>query len=344
MKNKAASNRYEGINHCLRNTRSLWNTLDINEYVNAFQVEHGYKEVSEKQTGDDIRFMKKKGAPIKYYKLEGKGYWKYEEADYSWSEILFEDDDLQQLMDVGQLMKEFNFLNFSDDWDLLITKLTKTHNLKSEKRPFLQIHKPPKPKGAENLRDLYTIGRQGKTIKVKYRKFGSEAADEYNLHPYLILWDSYLFYMLAWCEEKGEMRTYALDRMVSITTSKLKYRPCPLKNPADYYKDVIGITVYPDAKVEEVIIHCSAFWTDYMMAQPWHHSQEIIKDYPDGSTDILFRLKLNPELTALIFSKNKEVKVLAPQCLVEDMREKVRGMWEMYSGELSVVSGEFREA
>lgn len=112
---------------------------------------------------------------------------------------------------------------------------------------------------------------------------------------------------------------YALDRIISIQpiasqpTIRIPYG----FNPADYFKNMIGIyrngRTNGAIKVQRIVIRVqkSSWMSNYIQKYPIHDSQTII-DNTENEVVIEFQLEINQELINFLFRYSKELEIIEP--------------------------------
>ena len=89
-----------------------------------------------------------------------------------------------------------------------------------------------------------------------------------------------------------------------------------------------GITIYDGSVPQEVL-----FWvSNDQYPYPIHESQKFVRE-EDGGKIISLHLFINYELVMRLFSYNIGVKVLAPAELRQEMKKRVKIMYDYYYNE-----------
>jgi len=159
-----------------------------------------------------------------------------------------------------------------------------------------------------------------KVFSLEYKSFYSEKNTIQIIHPYLLKEYRNRWYIIGYNEEFKGIRTYCLDRIISINkASKIKFFNSGF-NAKKYYKNVIGISVPGSAPVE---IHLSFTkeQAQYVITQPLHSSQELVKETKDS---VIFKYFLVPnfEFMAQVLGWGEEVEVVRP----EEFKKKVKNL------------------
>ena len=88
-----------------------------------------------------------------------------------------------------------------------------------------------------------------------------------------------------------------------------------IQDPEDYFYDVLGVTIPKNENLVKVILRFTAHRYPYIKAKPIHPSQ--INNDKERITTL--NIKPNRELIATILGFGKDVEVLAPQSLREEI-------------------------
>lgn len=160
------------------------------------------------------------------------------------------------------------------------------------------------PQVLEAIRDL-------RKISFSYQGFNrSRVEQDIVYRPYFLKRYKQRWYMLGLREKSGELRTYALDRILS-----LKLLSDEFKRPADLcisevFGNVLGITT-SKAEVRTVRLKATPIQAKYFRALPLHQSQT--EEVADGYSIFTYKLKLNYELVHELLGLGSAVTVLEPK-------------------------------
>jgi predicted DNA-binding transcriptional regulator YafY len=308
--------RYRIIDECLRSATKYWS---VNALIKA--IEKHDILVKRRTILYDIDNMKNDPRLAYFAKIEycksNKGYY-YLNPNYSIQRLPLTPAEFQTLATSLSLLK---FKDAFKDYEAVIDKLLrigdeKTKNVDTSE--IIEFEKAPYYSGEKYIDPLLQYVREKQPIELTYQKFGQDHPSKYIVHPYYLKEYRNRWYLLCYYEDAKEMRTFALDRMVSEPAEKIiEYIPCTLKQPSDYFKDIIGITL-AKGPVEEVILSFHPTTAPYLKTQPLHHSQQIIKDDKE-ELQVLLKVIPNYELTSTILSYGNKVKVLGPVGLREEI-------------------------
>lgn len=130
-------------------------------------------------------------------------------------------------------------------------------------------------------------------------------------------------------EVQPEVRSYALDRMLSVKISDTKFKYPRDFNPKEFYKDCFGIIKDQEADAKRTLIKATAFQSNYLRNLPLHESQQ---ETERGEEFSLFELRICPtyDLCQQLLSLGSAIEVLEPPVLREMVKEQVEKMGEIY--------------
>ena len=98
----------------------------------------------------------------------------------------------------------------------------------------------------------------------------------------------------------------------------------------EYFKNVIGVTVYKDRTAEEILLEVDKDLYPYVSSKPMHASQELIRYTEDGNAIVSLFVIPNFELKQQILSYGKRMKVVSPLHLQEAIIQNLKENLESY--------------
>lgn len=173
------------------------------------------------------------------------------------------------------------------------------------------------------------LGAIGDSSKVRFTYAGfSKSRPEQDIlfHPYFVKRYKQRWYMIGLRERSKDIRTYALDRVKSMTTIGENFE-MPDITPEPFFSNLIGITD-SKAHVKTVKIMTTPTQAKYFRALPFHSSQE--EELGDKYSIFSYRLKLNYELVHELLSYGNSLKVLEPKELVVMITNELRSTLSLY--------------
>ena len=320
---KRGGERIRVIDQCLQDG-GRWSFEKLEQYI---KNELTLDSISERTIRSDIKDMKDNyGAPI--VKEPNRG-WYYSDEEFSIYKDKFSADDIELLQSASGILNQFKGLRNFEEIAMLADKVDDTI-LKTEAE-YVSMDVNNRVEGLKFTDRILRAIKAKSTMKIEYLPFNFEKAEELNVCAYQLKEYNNRWFMLAKTLEKPEMEVglYALDRLQSIEASLKKYIPVRKEVVRNFFKDVIGVSNYPDRKVETVVLEVFGFQAKYISTKPWHHSQEIIRSSKESTTFEL-NVKLNHELESLILGFGENIVVKAPLELRESISNKLRVAGERY--------------
>lgn len=332
--NKAARFRFEIIDECLRNTKKKWSKSELLRFVNRRLESYQGVEttISASQLRYDLEHMQHEyNAPIEMYRDGRSRYYRYEDPAFSIRTLPVDEEDLAKLNDAVLLLQQIRGFSIADDMAEIVNRLESRYKYtNSREARIISFESSPEMLGIENLGDIYQAILRKNVLKISYQTFRAHEPRNWVIHPYMLKeWD-HRWYLLGFVEEKKNHGVFALDRMKEIKVVRQPFIENSLADSDDYFRDVIGVTLLPGQTVEEIELVFSPLLAPYARTKPIHHSQHILQQYEDGSLHISLSLVANPELVRMIMSFGKDVKVVKPLQLAEEIKSAARTIVAQY--------------
>ena len=190
------------------------------------------------------------------------------------------------------------------------------------------------PAGTEYLSPPLRAIKEKRQVKLHYYKFWdrSSQTQERTIEPYLLKEAQRRWYLLAWDVEKEALRVFGLDRIKRLDDERgVKFQHPVPKGVEHYFDDSFGAWVDNErTQAEEVVLAFKKLPTDtifipnpakYLEAMPLHSSQEILKDEEEAIV-LRLRIKITPDFIKELLSYGKQVEVLTPAHLQEELTAK----------------------
>lgn len=155
-------------------------------------------------------------------------------------------------------------------------------------------------------------------IKIQYQKYWEEEIVERNLQPYTLKEFKGRWYLLAVDEYDNRLKTFGLDRIQDLITSKKTFVPRSDINIQEKFKHSFGIISGDDLEADEVILAFTHQQGKYIKSYPLHRSQEVISE---NETEVVlkFQIKVTYDFEMELLSFGNSLKVIRPSHLQEKM-------------------------
>ncbi len=337
--NRNALVRYKTIDKCLQNHYRKWSLLDLIDACSdaLYEYEGISKGVSKRTIQADIQLMRSDklgyNAPII---VVDRKYYSYEDINYSITNIPITDQDLNQLNETIEFLKQFKGFSHFKELGGMVQKLEDhVYAKKLNQKPVIDFEKNDNLKGLEFLDELYQSIIKKRTIKMTYKSFKARQANSFDFHPYLLKEFRNRWFVFGSKNGMKGLLSLALDRIIHIEKSESYYIEQPASfNAHDYFKDTIGVSVFPNLTPEKVILFVTHKHAPYVLTKPFHSSQQLIEKDHYGIT-ISLDVQHNFELEKDILGLGDGIKVIAPKKLKTNIRERLSGGLDLYNTEIS---------
>lgn len=326
--NKNALIRYKTIDKCLQNHYRKWTLEDLIEACNdaLYEYEGKKNDVSKRTVQLDIQTMRSEklgyNAPIEVY---DKKYYRYEEEDFSITDIPLTETDLNVLSETVSMLKQFkDFSLFSDVSDIVQRLEDKIYAEKTHTQPIIHLDKNEKLKGLEHLEILYQAIVKKIVLKLTYQSFKAKESNEFLYHAYLLKEYNNRWFLVGKKTKNGQIFHLALDRIVKIDFDlESPYLDYPF-NADNYYKNIVGVTLNEGLNPRVIELKFDTNQAPYVLTKPIHNTQRLIKENEDGSVIIHLLMVYNYELERVILGYGNGIEVIKPISL----RNKIKTLLE----------------
>ena len=326
---KSAGVRYRIIDGCLTNTMHPYPTL---EYLQEKIEQQLDTSISISMLNKDLAAMKQLyNAPIVYDKARG-GY-AYSDTDFSIAEFPLTVEEREALDISTALLQQIRGTKIFQQFENAINKVIEGYRISKiagiEQRQFLQVEEPVRSPNDPFLEQLLQSIIHQQPLAITYQGYGREAKlHQFSAHllkEYRNCW-----YVVGYSDRGKNLLVFALDRIKDIAASDAKYIKVEGFDPADFFKYSFGITQIHDAEAERVVLRFTAYQAPFILNQPLHHSQQVLKQ-TDEFVELAYHVYLTTELVMTILSYGKKVKVVSPQKLANTIQATAQEMAALYA-------------
>jgi len=158
-----------------------------------------------------------------------------------------------------------------------------------------------------------------------YHSVSSAATRQYLVHPYRLAFAQGGLYLLAFVPAYKDIRTFAVDRIKSVSLEKQTF--VPNKSAGDeVFANSLGVNTGPAAKVE---IEFEPRVAPYVRARVWHASQQL-REGAGGALVLSMNVCHDWALRSWILSWGPFARVLAPAALAKELRADLQAATERY--------------
>jgi predicted DNA-binding transcriptional regulator YafY len=201
-----------------------------------------------------------------------------------------------------------------------------------EKR-FLYLPFAPKMYGSktEELDDLFQAVADLRPLTLQYRSVGRGKEETITIHPYALVMHRDAIYTVARHVERGETRTFLLDRMRATECSTTERFTLPADFDIDeYFQGEFGI--WRSTEKHRVVVDFDAQAVEYIRGRRFHPSQRVSL-LPGGGVRITMTVgNLNP-VVSWVLEWGQRARVIEPPELVERVRAELVAALDKYDSE-----------
>ena len=176
------------------------------------------------------------------------------------------------------------------------------------------------PSGQKFLNTVLESIKENVQLQVVYKSYHEENGTTFNLSPYFIKLFKQRWYLIG---KSDKIRTYALDRIMSIEKTDEHFSLPDNFNAENYFHDCYGIVNDENLKPEIIRLKVSAKQSNYLRDLPLHHSQKETERNEEFSV-YEYWLKPTYDLIQEIMKYGSQIEVLSPV----DFRNELSSMIE----------------
>jgi predicted DNA-binding transcriptional regulator YafY len=156
---------------------------------------------------------------------------------------------------------------------------------------------------------------------MRYHSFSSDREKDYQIEPYRLVFAQGGFYLVAYVPEYSALRTFAVERIQSLSLSEERFEPVDL--PADAFENSLGVNQGTPERIEIVFEPRIA---RYIRERVWHASQHI-EETADGKLTMRLNVCNDFALRSWILGFGPLARVISPPELgrqIQDEADKTR--------------------
>ena len=184
------------------------------------------------------------------------------------------------------------------------------------------------PSGHKFLSSVMEAMTENREIEIQYRKYSDDGISTYTLKPYALKENARRWYIVAWCNEKSQIRVYGMDRIVDMKVSESHFNMPENFDVDDLFRNSFGVYLSDNTPVE-IIIKASLKESRYLEDLPIHHSQKVIYKSENSVTFSIFAT-LNRSLTMELLRLGPGIEVVMPEALRNEVAALAESTAEIY--------------
>ncbi len=179
------------------------------------------------------------------------------------------------------------------------------------------------PSGQQFLTVIMQAMLDGAVLALEYKKYLSKETEQRTIRPYAVKEFAKRWYIVAWSQEAGALRTYSLDRIQSLSRTGEKFRMPDGFSVEDLFRDSYGIYLPEGEKPQLVKVRTTLREAAYLEDLPLHPSQFLVQK---DSSHCIFAMTLipNPGFVMELCKRGSRLEVMEPQSLRDAVKEELK--------------------
>jgi len=282
----------------------------------------------------DLDALMYAGFPVKSEKRDGRAFYSFLDS-YSLGDVPFTPDELLALAFSEDLLRVLEGTVFHDSIASALAKIRAglgpelTNYLSRMTDTFRVIPGPHKryAQFADTIRMLNDAVLSQQTVAMKYRTGRSGAESERGLDPYRVWYRSGGLYVIGHDHQSGEIRTFAIDRIVEIDATDKSFEVAPSFDFDTFVSSAFGVISETPVAVR---IRFDSDWKNHVMEHTWHPSQKIA-ELPDGGLELTMEVGGTTEVRNWVMSFGAGAEVIEPSELRADVITELERVTARYS-------------
>jgi predicted DNA-binding transcriptional regulator YafY len=151
---------------------------------------------------------------------------------------------------------------------------------------------------------------------MRYHSYSSDREKDYRIEPYRLVFAQGGFYLVAYVPEYDALRTFAVERIQSLSLTEERFEPVDL--PADAFEHSLGVNQGAPERIEIVFEPRIA---RYIKERVWHPSQDI-EETADGALTMTLNVCNDFALRSWILGFGPLARVSSPPELARQIQEE----------------------
>lgn len=201
-----------------------------------------------------------------------------------------------------------------------------------DRLPSVLATKPgPRVRGGESspaiVARLLEATLHFRVATMRYHSVSSGRVKDYELHPHRLAFAQGGLYLLAYVPEYDDVRTFAIERIRSVSLEKQTFTP--RQNIGDdVFANSLG--VHMGGKAAPIEIEFDQRVAPYVRARVWHASQQL-RDHADGRLTLTMQVSHDWALRSWILSWGAFARVVSPATVASEIATDLQAAHALYA-------------
>lgn len=191
--------------------------------------------------------------------------------------------------------------------------LFQTLNVSEDLSPYIHFDHGS-PQGTEYLQPLLQSIRSRNAVRFRYLKFHEANHSDRFVDPLALKEYRNRWYLLARERERGELKTFGLDRMSQLVQAAEVFDYPKEYSVTEHFRHSFGIVNPSDTEPEEVVLSFTPFQGKYIRTLPLHSSQEIVSDTSE-ELRVRLHLRITEDFIMELLAHGEQLTVISPSTL-----------------------------
>lgn len=256
----------------------------------------------------------------KYWMLEQRAFRRLDTTGFTFAELsaLYFSRTLVECLAAAPFQRDV-----SSAFDKLAAALTPSMRQFLDRLPLvMQAKAEPGAQHAasrgKEIAQLLDATLQHRRVVMRYDSFSSGRMKQYTVEPSRVVFAQGALYVVAFVPEYGQARTFALDRIKSLSVTEDRFEPPKVEE--DAFAHSLGVHQGPPERIE---LAFEPHIARYVRERMWHPSQEV-QDAPGGGIVLTLHVSNDFALRSWILGFGPLARVLSPPALATQIRTELQ--------------------
>ena len=283
----------------------------------------------------DLEALQAAGFPLYTEQTGGRTHWSILDAQRHQMPLPLNLTELMALYFSRDMLKILQGTAISDALTTLFEKVKATlppgyadylDHLADSLEVGVKAHKPYR-QFQDTLDRVHLAVQAQRKIDIDYYSMSRNASTHRRVAPYKVWFYDETFYLIGFCEQRKDIRLFAVERIERIAVSDDAFEPPQGFDANEFMQSSFGVF---RGETVEVRIVFSSDVAGYIREKVWHPTQSL--EYrDDGSVVFTAQVAGIEEIKYWILKWGAGAKVLAPESLRQAVADEIRTMAEKYT-------------
>lgn len=170
------------------------------------------------------------------------------------------------------------------------------------------------------LRELEQSAREGRTVRIIYRKANTDQPDEREIDPYGLAFDRNEWYTVAYCHRAQEIRTFRVDRIARLKQTEAGFEKPKRFSAPDYFRAQSEREREAEGPLTVVLIEAEPETLNAVCGH-WYLRHYLIERSDQEAKFMLDVPTINKYLPTYLMTFGTDIHIREPQELKRQIRE-----------------------